>query len=183
MNYRRNEDKWPYLDKPIFTGLLSDPTFDETDAVEPVSLAEAKRHLRVTSTDDDALISDLIGAAREKVESRHNKSLVRRIVKAVISNGNGRVDLPYGPIISVEYTNDKDGGSVDYIIEHDIETPGGAWLSSPISDHLQVVYTAGFTPTTIPKKLKREILEEIAYMYRHAGDEKRENGSSKSWIV
>ena len=34
-------------------------------AVEPVTLSEAKAHLRVDSTDDDAYIATLITAARE----------------------------------------------------------------------------------------------------------------------
>lgn len=44
--------------------------------VEPVSLADAKLHLRVTSTDDDALITALIGAAREYVETFTHRALI-----------------------------------------------------------------------------------------------------------
>lgn len=44
--------------------------------VEPVTLAEAKAHLRVDSTDDDAYISNLIRAAREWVEEYLDRTLV-----------------------------------------------------------------------------------------------------------
>jgi len=37
-------------------------------AVEPVTLDEAKAHLRVTIADDDGYIALLIPAARERVE-------------------------------------------------------------------------------------------------------------------
>ena len=47
-------------------------------ASEPVSLTEAKNFLRVVSTDDDLLISSLISAARESVESFCNRSFVER---------------------------------------------------------------------------------------------------------
>lgn len=45
-------------------------------AVEPVDLATAKSHLRVTFADDDAYISALVVAARRKVESYLDRSLV-----------------------------------------------------------------------------------------------------------
>lgn len=43
---------------------------------EPVTLAEAKTHLRVTYTDDDALIAELITAARQWFEEQTYRALV-----------------------------------------------------------------------------------------------------------
>lgn len=45
-------------------------------AVEPVSRADAKAHLRVDIADDDSLIDALIGAARQAAEHRTRRSLV-----------------------------------------------------------------------------------------------------------
>ena len=45
-------------------------------AVEPVTLAEAKSHLRVDTSDDDAYIIGLIRAAREWVEQYLDRTLV-----------------------------------------------------------------------------------------------------------
>jgi len=45
-------------------------------AVEPVTLSEAKAHLRVDTTADDAYISSLISAAREWCEQYLDRSLV-----------------------------------------------------------------------------------------------------------
>ena len=46
--------------------------------VEPVSLAEAKAHLRLELSDDDALVSALIQSAREACERFTGRALVER---------------------------------------------------------------------------------------------------------
>ena len=45
-------------------------------AVEPVSVETAKAWLRVSHFEDDALIADLIGSAREHVETRIGLALI-----------------------------------------------------------------------------------------------------------
>lgn len=58
--------------------LVSEP------AAEPVSLIEAKEHLRVDWSDDDALISALISAAREYAESICRRVFVTQSWKLVL---------------------------------------------------------------------------------------------------
>ena len=45
-------------------------------AVEPISLAEAKAHLRVDMTDDDATIQHLIRSARHALETRYDRAII-----------------------------------------------------------------------------------------------------------
>ena len=47
-------------------------------ALEPVTLAEAKRHANVVASDDDTLITALIVAARELVEQDTSRALINQ---------------------------------------------------------------------------------------------------------
>lgn len=46
--------------------------------VEPVSLAEMQAQLRITTNEEDSLLSDLIGAARERLETDTRRAFVQR---------------------------------------------------------------------------------------------------------
>ena len=45
-------------------------------AIEPVTLAEAKAHLKVDTTDDDTLITSLIAAARARAEWHTRRAFI-----------------------------------------------------------------------------------------------------------
>src|SRR3546814_14676160 len=109
---------------------------------EPVSLAEAKAHLRVT--DDDPYISDLstyIMAARKHVEQLLNASIViqTRTLELDAFPADGRISLPYGPVTGVTtiaYTNaDGNAATVDSPTRSkDVETPayGRTWQGATV---------------------------------------------------
>ena len=84
-------------------------------AVEPVTLAEAKEHLRVVSDDEDTMIEGLIVAARQMVESGESWSLDRSLITTTwrlsldeFDNTSAVIELPRPPAIaitSLTYTN------------------------------------------------------------------------------
>ncbi|MBW8067975.1 MAG: hypothetical protein GJU73_11120, partial [Ferrovum sp.] len=57
--------------------------------VEPVSLLEAKAHLRVDIPDDDALITALIVAARMHAETVTRRALIAQSWKLVLDSFPG----------------------------------------------------------------------------------------------
>ena len=80
------------------SAILIDPP-----AIEPVTLAEAKAHMRLTSSDDDDYVAAMITAARIQVESATRRVLVDQTWRIYRDDwpANGRVDLPIAPIRSV----------------------------------------------------------------------------------
>ena len=95
-------------------------------AIEPISLTEAKKHLRLvitdadaaTYTDEDAKITALIVSAREYVETVTRRALITQTWDAVIDDfpATKEISLPYPPlqsVTSVSYLN-TDGNAASF---------------------------------------------------------------------
>ncbi|MEO0400302.1 MAG: head-tail connector protein [Pseudomonadota bacterium] len=71
-------------------------------AEEPVSIADLKAHLRVTSTSEDALISGLGLAARRTIEARTSLALIAQNWRLSVDGPfPSDVTLPLGPVSAV----------------------------------------------------------------------------------
>lgn len=70
-------------------------------AVKPISLAAAKEHLRVTTSDEDALIGSLIKAAAGHVETFCRRALVRQTRKLVLDCFPPVIEPQRSPLRSV----------------------------------------------------------------------------------
>ncbi len=161
-NYRRNEDKWPFAPLPVYNALL-DISFVETGA-EPVTLDEAKTHLRIAATDFDVELTAMIKQCRNVIERCTGLSLIVKTITAVINNSQGYYKLPYGPVDGVLTSVTQQGG--DVITDW---TFSGGYLEDA-NDYLTVVYNAGYTPTNIPHGLKLAVLNEIAFRFENRGE-------------
>jgi len=81
---------------------------------EPVSLAEAKLHLKVETGDDDTLISSLITAARETAEIFTGRALASQVLEYILDGfpiGNDTIYIPKPPlenITSIKYRDCQD---------------------------------------------------------------------------
>lgn len=78
--------------------------------LEPVSLAEAKLHLRVDGDAENTLVASLIAAARERVEAFTQRTLMRQTLDLVFDGFEDELVLgaPLASVASISYV-DPDG--------------------------------------------------------------------------
>ena len=96
---------------------------------EPLSLTDAKEHLKVDTVDDDALITAQIVAARKWIEQYCNRSLPSQTLTAYFDTApyGGLLMLPQSPCISVTSINyvDTDGNTQVWdSSKYDVDTNG-----------------------------------------------------------
>lgn len=133
-------------------------------ASEPVTVAEARDFLRITTTYEDTLIGEMITDARTRLEKFTNLSFGAKTLKCRWNALDGWQEIPYQPNAVISACVDDDGTTLTY------ETRGLEYkaLYCVNSTGVTITYTAGFT--TLPKALKQAILKEVATNY-----ENREN--------
>jgi uncharacterized phiE125 gp8 family phage protein len=157
-------------------------------AGEPVSLGEAKGHLRVDISEDDALIGGLITAARMHVEQHLKRALMTQTWELVLdcfpSSGGIRLPLPpLASVVSVKYT-DVDGvegtfAASNYLVDTDRE-PGlvrlkrsSAWPAVELQEvgGVRVRYVAGYgNAGATPRPIRQAILLLVGSLYENRED-------------
>lgn len=158
-------------------------------SVEPVTLAEAKLHLRVDIADDDALISGFITAAREWAENLTNLSWAQQTLEMAVDGFNHQLCLLQGPVsevVSVVY-EDADGneqtasatlyrlGTDQY--GNDVLTlkPGMSWpAANGMPGSVRIRYKTGPEPSGLPpayvgfpESVKSAIKLQLGDLYEH----------------
>jgi len=158
--------------------------------VEPVTVAEAKSHLRVDGSDSDTYIGTLIIAARQMVENWMQRSLVQRTYRADVSGFAYGFDLPYKPLASlssVKYYNtdspqvlttlDSSYYRAD-LLRGEIYLDVGAIIPSVSTQHdaVQITYVAGYEPSAdspqdhagnVPNAIKAAILLVVGHLFEN----------------
>ena len=151
-------------------------------ALEPVTLTEAKTHLRITSSDDDTYITALIVAAREWCETYTGRQFVTATYTATMEAfSDSRIVLPKPPLISVtsvkyyDTANAQQTLSATYYASLTHATPGYvelnynySWPSTYTrSDAVEIIYTAGYgaTAASVPDCVKHAMKILVSHMY------------------
>jgi len=133
-------------------------------ASDPVSLPEAKTHLRVAHNDEDALITGLVKAATTQVEeSLLWRSLVTRTLKwECAAQGAKTLTLPMPPVQSVTSAT-VDGSPVAYGLKSN-----SLVFDSPVTGDLEVIYVAGYgDAAAVPYNFKAAILLLVGHFYEN----------------
>jgi uncharacterized phiE125 gp8 family phage protein len=158
-------------------------------ALEPLTLAEVKAHLRVVHADDDDFIAKLIVAARRQVEARTALRLLSQVWRITLDcwPDDGIVLLPLTPVMSVDdvkvFSADDISAGIDpshYFVDVAALPPRLAFRQSRVPPQpgriingIEITLTAGFgaTAAAVPQELKQAMLLMIASWFAHRGDD------------
>jgi uncharacterized phiE125 gp8 family phage protein len=158
-------------------------------AAEPVSLADAKAHLRVTHDDDDAYIGTLIKSARVSIEGRTGLCLIQQGWSHFLDGwpAQAEVRLPLAPLIDVidiRVWSDADAAAVidpaHYYADNASRSPrivlrGGRTWPRPgrMANGIEILLSAGFgaTASSVPEPLRQAVLQLVAHWFAMRGDE------------
>lgn len=161
-------------------------------AVEPVTLAEAKAHLRVDTSNDDAYIGTLITAAREWCEQYLDRTLIHTQWAMRLDrfppDSLQPIDLPRPPVVtsgtatavSVTFTSEVGTTATLTTAQYRVqrfETPGrvttvygGTWPASrEDNDAVVVQWWAGYgsSGASVPAAIRHAMLMLVAHWYEN----------------
>jgi len=157
-------------------------------AVEPVTLAEAKAHLRVDDTAEDTLIASLIVTSRLHVEAVAGLALVTQSWSWYIDAwppglAGHAVRLPLRPVQSIEavrlYDEAGTAATLDpatYFLDGTAAPPrlirhGAVPWTRPgrVANGIEIAFTAGYgnAAADVPAPIRQAVLLLVAHWYEH----------------
>lgn len=160
-------------------------TVTTAPAAEPITLAEAKAHLRIDDTASDTILALYIQAAREHCEEITGLAFVNRTITAYWSRWpRWGFELPGSPLASVssiKYT-DSDGDQTTWDSgSYDVDTDALVGTVKLAEDEtfpstslltnkpIEIIYVAGTgaDESKVPAKLRAAMLLHIGHMFEN----------------
>lgn len=171
-------------------------------ALEPVSLADAKAHMRVDHADEDAQITAMITSARQRVEALLGRALITRRVRETrddwplgpgLTRDSKAAVLALGPVTALHHVKVYDadgaagftGGASDYAVDM-ASVPGriapmttGFPCPGRAVGGVEIEYDAGHgaAASDVPGPLRQAILLLVADAYAHRDAAERAEAS------
>lgn len=146
----------------------------------PVTVARAKSFCRVENTTaaQDVDFAMWIRSARTKIEQYTGLSLIPRTIVAILTNPQGNMELPFGPVTGTPTFVDSEG------VAQSIETRGLSFLYIPEPiDYTKATYLAGYADGACPDELIEAMLLQVCYWWENRGDERDGMGWSSQVIA
>lgn len=153
-------------------------------AIEPVSVDEAKAHLRVDGASEDALIASLILTSRLHIEAALGLALIEQGWRLVLDAWprDGVVKIPLSPVASLTQVRVRNAagamepvGAGNYVAvlvgrPQRIVRTNGAWpIPAVPAAGIEIEFTAGFgaAAADVPAPIRQALLLLIAHWYEH----------------
>lgn len=154
-------------------------------ATEPISLAEAKAHLRITHDDDDAYIATLIKTARQSIEAQTGPGLISQGWSVFLDDwpDSGVIELPLAPVLDIAdikvHGDDDTFAIIDpaHCYEDKVSRPARiilrgsrSWVApGRVANGIEILLTIGFT--SVPEPLREAILQLVGHWHETRGDD------------
>jgi uncharacterized phiE125 gp8 family phage protein len=160
-------------------------------AVEPLTLVETKRWLRVDHDDDDGLILSLIKAARERIEARTGRAMIAQEWRVVMDRWpvEGRIRLPLMPVLSIAAIRLLDADSIASVVapaaygldafsEPTVLNVSGVPQPQRVRNGIEIDLIAGYgiDPTDCPEPLRQAMRLLVGGAYEQRGPERAGDG-------
>jgi len=140
-----------------------------------LTLALAKKHCRVTGSDEDDLITLYLAAAVAWVETYTSKLLEPATVEQVATSFGGYIALNRGPVtelteIAYTDTDDAPGTITDaMLVNGRVYAPADGWPSIAENTEIVLTYEAGYDPAPAPLESAALLLVGEYFSNREAG--------------
>lgn len=148
-------------------------------AAEPVSLAEAKAHVRLDHDAEDDLVAALIPAARGLVEHRTRRALIDQGWRLALDRWprRGPVRLSPAPVASVDAVTVFGADGTPHVLAADdyaVDLAGGRLVPGPTATRpgralngIEIDYSCGYgeTAAAVPEPLRQAILLLVGHWF------------------
>lgn len=147
-------------------------------ATEPVSLTEAKLHLKVDGTDDDNLITALIKAARMQAEHETRRALITQTIDVYLDAFADEILLPPITAVTAIIYVDENGttqtlAADQYVVDiysepaRVVPAYGVSWPATREQNNaVKLRCTAGWAnAAAVPEAIKSWMLLQIGHWY------------------
>ena len=153
--------------------------------VEPITTAEAKTHMRITTSDDDTYVGTLIVAARRHIENIINRALINQTWNYYLNcfpYDKSYIEIPIGnlsSVTSIKYINSAESSTTwtatNYIVDT-YSTPGRvvlaynidwpSFVEKPVNAvNIEFVSGYGSAVTAIPEGIKQAALLLVQHWF------------------